>query len=57
VSGKSGAFLPLADLSEVYLRGANLNFARGVTDDQLSEARSLEGAIMPDGTEHDKGAL
>jgi hypothetical protein len=53
VSGKSGAFLPLADLSEVYLRGANFKFARGGTDDQLSEARSLDDATMPNGQKYE----
>jgi hypothetical protein len=41
--------LPLADLS-----GANLTFARGVTDDQLSEARSPEGATMPTGQKYEE---
>ena len=37
----------LADLSEADLRNAH------VTDEQLSVAESLEGAIMPDGTVHE----
>ena len=43
----SGANLNRADLAETDLRWAN------VTDEQLAEAKSLEGAIMPDGTRHD----
>jgi hypothetical protein len=41
------------DLSQVILRAdlneANLKDARGVTDDLLAEAGSLEGATMPNG--------
>ncbi len=40
--------MPLAPLSEVYLPGASLKFARGATD-ELSGARSLKGATMPHG--------
>jgi len=43
-----GANLNGANLSGADLRGANLRDAK-VTEDQLSEAKSLEGAIMPDG--------
>jgi hypothetical protein len=50
---KSGAFLPLADLSGAYPRDANLKFARGVADDQLAEARSLKGATMPNGQKYE----
>lgn len=53
MSGKSGAFLPFADLNEVYLRDANLKVARGVIDDQLSEARPLKGATMPNGQNYE----
>jgi uncharacterized protein YjbI with pentapeptide repeats len=38
-----------ADLSEADLSEANLENARQVTNDQLAEAYSLEGATMPDG--------
>jgi uncharacterized protein YjbI with pentapeptide repeats len=36
-----------ADLSKANLRGAT------VTDEQLATAKSIKGAIMPDGTKHD----
>jgi uncharacterized protein YjbI with pentapeptide repeats len=42
-----GADLEWADLSEANLEGA------GVTEEQLAQAKSLKGAIMPDGTKHD----
>jgi len=52
----SGADLMGADLAEADLRWANLDRAdlRGaiVTDEQLAQAGSLKGAILPDGTEH-----
>jgi hypothetical protein len=38
-----------ADLSDADLSEANLENARQVTNDQLAEAYSLEGATMPDG--------
>jgi uncharacterized protein YjbI with pentapeptide repeats len=49
-----GANLYLADLSEAdldgaYLREADLERARGVTDNQLAQAKYLSGATMPDG--------
>jgi serine/threonine-protein kinase len=51
-----GAGLVVANLSEADLNGANLIRAdlRGakVTDEQLSRAKSLKGAIMPDGSTH-----
>jgi hypothetical protein len=53
------ASLSGAQLSRAYLRrtrlrgadlsGANLGNAKGVTNEQLSAAKSLEGATMPDG--------
>jgi uncharacterized protein YjbI with pentapeptide repeats len=56
-----GADLERADLQEANLiganliganlRGANLRGAK-VTDEQLGHVRSLQGAIMPDGTKH-----
>jgi uncharacterized protein YjbI with pentapeptide repeats len=59
----SGADLSGADLRETYLvetnlrdtdlSGANLRDARGVTDKQLLQAKTLEGATMPDGSIHD----
>jgi uncharacterized protein YjbI with pentapeptide repeats len=45
-----------ADLSRVYLRGADLSAAdlsgAIVTQEQLDKARSLDGATMPDGSKH-----
>jgi Pentapeptide repeats (8 copies) len=50
----SEAFLSEADLSDADLSGAVLSDAKASTDEQLDEqllqARSLEGAIMPDRT-------
>jgi hypothetical protein len=43
----SGTILGLADLS-----GADLRGAIGTIPEQLSEAKSLNGATMPDGTKH-----
>ncbi len=40
-----------ANLAKVDLRGARLGWAK-VTQNQLQNARSLEGATMPDGTIH-----
>ena len=48
----SDANLSNAKLSRANLRGTNLRGAKGVTDEQLGEAKSLEGAIMPDGSKH-----
>jgi hypothetical protein len=48
----SGANLRDAILSEADLSSANLRDARGVTDEQLDQAASLEGATMPDGSKH-----
>jgi uncharacterized protein YjbI with pentapeptide repeats len=54
----SGANLYRANLSNAYLyraklRNANLSDAQSVTEDQLEEqAKTLEGATMPDGSEH-----
>jgi uncharacterized protein YjbI with pentapeptide repeats len=48
----SDANLSNAKLSRADLRGTNLRGAKGVTDEQLGEAKSLEGAIMPDGSKH-----
>jgi hypothetical protein len=55
----SGAYLSGADLSEADLSGANvikaeltaadLSNVRGWTEEQLTAAKSLEGATMPDG--------
>jgi hypothetical protein len=44
-----GAKLEGANLREANLREANLSGALEWTEEQLSEARSLEGATMPDG--------
>ena len=48
----SNANLSNAKLSRANLRGADLSGVKGVTDEQLFEAKSLEGAIMPDGSKH-----
>ena len=45
----SGANLRYADLSKAALNDANLSGAYGWTEDQLSKAKTLEGATMPDG--------
>ena len=45
----SGANLRDADLHDANLRGANLEFSV-VDDEQLSIAKDLVGATMPDGT-------
>lgn len=50
----SGADLSGANLEGADLSGANLEGAEGVTIEELEEqAGSLEGATMPNGTEHD----
>jgi uncharacterized protein YjbI with pentapeptide repeats len=48
----SDANLRGATLLGAYLRGANLERAE-VTDEQLAQARSLEGATLPDSTVHE----
>jgi hypothetical protein len=47
----SGADLSGANLSEADWRGVNLNGAKNVTVEQLEQAKTLEGAIMPDGVQ------
>ena len=47
-----GADLTNAEMKNPDLSGANLTDAQ-VTDEQLARAKSLEGAIMPDGTKHE----
>jgi hypothetical protein len=50
----SGANLSGADLRGADLSGANLSKAKGVTEQQLEEqAKTLEGAIMIDGSKYD----
>ena len=44
-----GADLSDADLSHARLRNATLTSARGWTETQLADAKTLEGATMPDG--------
>jgi uncharacterized protein YjbI with pentapeptide repeats len=41
-----------ADLSRADLSGADLRGAKGVTNEKLKQAKSLEGATMPDGSKH-----
>lgn len=58
----SDAYLFQADLSDSNLNGANLKnanlssaflyYAVGLTNEQLSQAKSLKGATMPDGSKH-----
>jgi hypothetical protein len=48
-----GANLSGADLREADLFKANLKDALNLTDDQLSQAKRLYGAVMPDGTTYD----
>jgi uncharacterized protein YjbI with pentapeptide repeats len=67
-AGLSGADLSYADLSDVYLSGADLggtnlsgadlsgadlSGVKDVGEKQLEEAKSLEGATMPNGSIHD----
>jgi uncharacterized protein YjbI with pentapeptide repeats len=47
-----GSELNGADLSGANLSKANLKDALGISPDQLAKARSLAGAIMPDGSVH-----
>ena len=47
----SSANLQGANLTDAVLIGANLSNAK-VTSEQLAEAKSLEGATMPDGSKH-----
>ena len=42
-----------ASLSGAILRRAILSYAEGVTNEQLAEAESLEGATMPDGQKYE----
>jgi uncharacterized protein YjbI with pentapeptide repeats len=53
----SGANLQAAEMDNIditgaNLRGANLKDAQGVSDNQLAKAKSLVGAVMPDGSLH-----
>ena len=43
-----------ANLRDAVLRGANLSNAK-VTSEQLAEAKSLEGATMPNGQKYEEG--
>ena len=47
----SSANLQGANLTDAVLRGTNLSNAK-VTSEQLAQAKSLEGATMPDGSRH-----
>jgi uncharacterized protein YjbI with pentapeptide repeats len=49
-----GADLRGAQLSNADLRGADLTQARDWTEEQLREARSLEGATMPNGQKYEE---
>jgi uncharacterized protein YjbI with pentapeptide repeats len=48
----SGANLKGADLSGANLSDANLSDVKGITKEQLAQAKSLEGATMPNGSQH-----
>lgn len=48
----SNANLSGDDLSSADLSRANLSHAKGVTTEQLRRAKSLQGAIMPNGSRH-----
>jgi hypothetical protein len=48
-----GADLSEANLSEANLTNADLSDAKGLTEEQLAAAKTLEGATMPDGSVHD----
>lgn len=41
------------NLRLTYLTGANLRFARGLTENKLSQVSSLRGATMPNGSKYD----
>jgi len=43
-----------ADLSDAVLGRAHLSNARGVTEEQLTEAKSLQGATMPNGQKYEE---
>ena len=47
-----GTSLIFADLSRANLRRANLQGATGLSDEKIAAVASLEGATMPDGSEH-----
>jgi uncharacterized protein YjbI with pentapeptide repeats len=49
----SGAHLRGAHLNGAHLRGADLSGVEGVTNEQLSAARTLEGATMPNGQKYE----
>jgi uncharacterized protein YjbI with pentapeptide repeats len=42
-----------ANLSDAWLRHANLSSATGLTDEQLDQAQTLEGATMPNGQKYE----
>jgi uncharacterized protein YjbI with pentapeptide repeats len=43
-----------ADLSGADLSGADLTGAQGVTEERLAQAKSLEGATMPNGQKYEE---
>jgi uncharacterized protein YjbI with pentapeptide repeats len=49
----SGANLRGATLTNADLRGANLTNAEGLSEEQLTEVKSLEGATMPNGQKYE----
>jgi uncharacterized protein YjbI with pentapeptide repeats len=50
----TNADLTNANLTDAYLSGADLSEARGWTMEQLTAARSLEGATMPNGQKYEE---
>jgi len=50
----SGAYLYGANLSSANLRAANLGGAKGWTEEQFTQAGSLEGATMPNGQKYEE---
>jgi hypothetical protein len=48
----SGAYLSEANLSGTNLSYADLEGAKNSTNEQLEQAKTFEGAIMPDGSKH-----
>lgn len=48
----NGANLSGANLTGTNLSGADLRGAKGITDELLGKAKTYEGAIMPDDSEH-----
>ena len=50
----TGANLAGADLTGANLSRADMSSARGITEAQLQQAKSLAGATMPDGQKYEE---